>query len=87
MQLEGTIINGVIVLDGNAALPEGTRVRVELSPKLPPDHPHAPYDRETELALLRESYEDVLADRGGVEARKFLKEMAIRRNMPLAPGE
>jgi len=28
----GTIQGGVIVLDGGAALPEGTRVRVELAP-------------------------------------------------------
>ena len=28
MTLEGTVVNGVIVLDGGAQLPEGERVRV-----------------------------------------------------------
>jgi hypothetical protein len=28
MSLEGTFVNGVVVLDGGAALPEGTRVEV-----------------------------------------------------------
>ncbi len=31
MTLEGTVVNGVIVLDGGARLPEGERVRVEVA--------------------------------------------------------
>ncbi len=30
MTLEGTVVNGVIVLDGGARLPEDERVRIEL---------------------------------------------------------
>ena len=32
MELEGVVQNGVIVLDGETALPEGTRVRIEPVP-------------------------------------------------------
>jgi hypothetical protein len=31
MQLEGTVRNGVVVMDHDVNLPEGTRVRVEIS--------------------------------------------------------
>ena len=85
MTLEGTIINGVIVLDGGARLPEGERVRIEvMDDDLAP--PPESYDREKELAILRESLEDVKARRGR-PAREVLKELAEKYNLPLAPGE
>jgi hypothetical protein len=88
MTLEGAVVNGVIVLDGGAKLPEGTRVRVELADEDDDDlgPPPEPYDRETELAILREALEDVRADRG-IEAREFLKQLAREHNLPLEPGE
>ena len=46
-----------------------------------------PGTREDELAALREAYEEAKAGVGGVEARQFLKELAIRHNLPLEPGE
>ncbi|VTU02121.1 unnamed protein product [Gemmataceae bacterium] len=46
-----------------------------------------PGTREDELAALREAYEEAKAGFGGVEARQFLKELAIRYNLPLEPGE
>ena len=87
MTLEGTVINGLIVLDTGAKLPEGARVRVELADDdddLAP--PPEPYDRENELAILREALEDVKAGRG-TPAREFLKELAVKHNLPLEPGE
>ncbi len=91
MTLEGTVVNGVIVLDAGANLPEGTRVRVEpaeddidIDDSLFP--PPEPYDREKELAILRESIEDAKAGRG-MEAREFLKKLAQDLNLPLEPGE
>jgi hypothetical protein len=48
--------------------------------------PPEPYDREKELALLRESLEDVKAGRTR-PAREVLKEVALRHNLPLEPGE
>jgi hypothetical protein len=87
MTLEGTVVNGTVVLDTGAHFPEGARVRVELADEdddlFPPPEP---YDREKELAILRESLEDVRAGRG-MEAREFLKQLAEKYNLPLAPGE
>lgn len=60
MTLEGTVMNGVIVPDdGAAALPEGSRVRIELEEVYEYPHPLAPYDREKELALLRQAIAEV----------------------------
>jgi hypothetical protein len=86
MTLEGTVVNGVIVLDGGARLPEGERVRVELADDDDLAPPPEPYDRAKELAILREALEDVKAGRGRL-AREVLKELAEKYNLPLAPGE
>ena len=67
MSFAGTVVNGAIVLDDSACLPDGYRVRVELEDELDGDDigaPPEPYDRETHLALLREGLEDVKAGRG-----------------------
>jgi hypothetical protein len=86
MTLEGTIVNGMVVLDTGAQLPEGARVRVELADEdddlFPPPEP---YDREKELAILREALEDVKADRG-MEAREFMKKLATELNLPPCSG-
>jgi hypothetical protein len=42
MSLEGTAINGVIVLDGGARLPEGTRIKVIAAPQTPSEQPSLP---------------------------------------------
>ena len=86
MTLEGTVVNGVIVLEAGTQLPEGARVRVELADDDDLFPPPEPYDREKELAILRQSLEDVKAGRG-MEAREFLKKLAEELNLPLAPGE
>jgi hypothetical protein len=85
MTLEGTVVNGVIVPDAMARLPEGARVRIELADDdlFPPPEP---YDREKELVILREALEDAKAGRG-TEARAFLRKLAEEYNLPLAPGE
>src|SRR4051812_42901700 len=54
MTLDGIVVNGMIVLNGNPQLPEGARVRVEVEEVFEYPHPLAPYDREKEVALLRE---------------------------------
>jgi hypothetical protein len=87
MILEGVMIGGRVILDAPTSLPDGTRVRIE--PVLDPDDigpPEEPYDRDKELAILREAYEDVQAGRG-VNARHFLKELASQYDLPLEPGE
>jgi hypothetical protein len=66
MTLEGIVVNGVIVLDGTPRLPEGARVRVELTPDDPDAWEHAPpppsgETREELLASLRESIAEAKA--------------------------
>jgi hypothetical protein len=86
MMLEGTVVNGVIVLDGGVRPPEGERVRVEVADPDDLSPPPEPYDRAKELAILREALADVQAGRG-TPAREFLKEVAAQFNLSLAPGE
>ena len=90
MTLQGTVVNGAIVIDGTHALPEGARVWIELataddSDDFTPPPPTETY--EEHLAALRASIEETKAGVGGVEARQFLKELAIKHKMPLLPGE
>ena len=40
-------------------------------PSLPPDHPDAPYNREVELAILRESIAEMKAGGGGRGAKSW----------------
>jgi hypothetical protein len=66
MPLEGTVVNGVIVLDGAPQLPEGARVRVELAADDPDAWENAPPPPSTEsreelLASLRESIAEAKA--------------------------
>ena len=92
MTVEGTVVNGVIVLDGPSRLPEGVKVRVEVVDDdadelddIPPPPTTETY--EEHLAILRQSIEEMKAGVGGVEARQFLKELAIKYGLPLQPGE
>lgn len=86
MTLDGMVVNGVIILDGGAQLPEGERVRVEVADPDDLSPPPEPYDRAKELAILREALADVQAG-WGTPARAFLKEVAAQFNRSLAPGE
>jgi len=86
MTLEGTVVNGLIVLDTGTQLPEGARVRVELADDDDLFPPPEPYDREKELAILRESLEDVKAGRT-TPARQALADLARKYQLPLEPGE
>lgn len=85
MTLEGTVVNGAIVLDNGARLPEGERVRVELvDDDLAP--PPEPYDRDKELAILREALEDVKAGRG-MPFEEFMAQLAAEYKLPYHPPE
>ncbi len=57
MTLEGTVVNGVVILDGTPRVREGARVEVEFEDEEPLEYPHpfAPYDHEKEIALLRKA--------------------------------
>lgn len=73
---DGTVVNGVVVLDGNVALPEGSRVRVDCE-RFEYPHPMAPYDLEKEIALLRASHESLEAGEVGMALEDF--DAQIRR--------
>jgi hypothetical protein len=80
------VVNGVIVLDGGVQLPEGERVRVEVSHPDDLAPPLEPYDREKELAILREALEDVKAGRG-MPFEDFMAELAAELNLSPVPPE
>ena len=86
MTLEGSVVNGVIVLDNGAHLPEGARVRVEVPDGAELVPPPEPYDRDKELAILRESLDDVRAGRG-VPFEEFMAGLAAEYKLPAAPPE
>lgn len=79
MTLEGTVVNGIIVLNGNPRLPEGARVRVELEEGFEYPHPLAPYDSEKELALLRER---IQATDAGLPLKEAMARIAGELNLP-----
>jgi hypothetical protein len=96
MTLEGTVVNGVVVWDAGARLPEGARVRLEViddesymnewpdpvDPTLPPDHPHAPYNREAELATLRQSITAMKAGEVGIPLDEAMARIAAELKLP-----
>lgn len=81
MTLEGTVVNGVIILDAGPPLPEGARVRVELADPDDPAPAAEPYDRAKELAILREALADVEAGRG-MPFEQFMLQVAAEEKLP-----
>jgi hypothetical protein len=86
MALSGTVVNGVIILEGGARLPEGARVRVELDELEELGPPPEPYDREKELTILREALADVRAGRS-VPFEAFMARLATEFQLPPAPPD
>ena len=84
MTLEGTVVNGVIVPDGGAALPEGSRVRIELSEQPAYPHPMAQYDREKELALLRERIAEAESGASSIPVDEAFEQIRNELKLPRA---
>jgi hypothetical protein len=94
MTREGTVVNGVIVPDGPPP-PEGVRVRFEVEDDIDPPagepfeypHPLASYDREKELAVLRERVGQVKAGVPGVPLQEAMDRIAATLNLPAVDPE
>lgn len=86
MTLSGTVVNGVIVLEGNAQLPEGARVWIELDEDDDIGPPPEPYDREEELAILREAIAEAKAGQG-MPFDEFMAQLAKKYNLPSPVGD
>ena len=99
MTITGTVRNGAVVPDAGQQLPEGARVEMRLvdeddfelseaeAASLPPDHPMAPYNREVELAILRESIEAVQKGEEGIPLRQAFEELSRKHGLGPMPPE
>jgi len=89
MDLEGTVINGQIRLDEPTDLPDGTRVRVEPTTAETFEYPHpmAPYDREKEVALLRERIAEMKAGVPGIPLEEAMARLATELKLPYIDAE
>ena len=95
MTITGTVVNGAVVPDGGAKLLEGARMVMAPADEVdfedwpefadesfPPDHPMAPYNREVEIAILRESIAEVEAGYPGRPFEEVMAEIAAKYNLP-----
>jgi hypothetical protein len=80
--ITGTVVNGSVVPDAGRRLPEGAQIRLEVVEEIPPDHPMAPYNRELEIALLRESIAETKAGYPGRPLEEVMAEIAAKYNLP-----
>lgn len=82
--IAGTIVGGHVRLDSPSQLPEGTRVHLVADDEWDDQpSPAASETREQFLTGLRES----AADPESVDARQYMKQLAIKHGLPLMPGE
>jgi hypothetical protein len=83
MALEGVVVDGKIVLDAPADLPNGTKVWIEPVDDEVYEYPHpmAPYDRKKEIALLRESIEELKAGRG-IPLKEAIDQISAELGLP-----
>jgi len=84
--ITGTVVNGAVIPDAGTQLPEGARVYLEVLEDLPPDHPMAPYDRETEVAIVLESIAAVEQGEPTIPLRQAFEELSRKHGLgPLPP--
>jgi len=71
------VVDGVVVFDGGTKAPEGARVEVSFAIEgevFEYPHPLAPYDRQKEVALMRERIARHEAGDPGIPIEQFLAE-------------
>lgn len=99
MTITGTVVNGAVVPDAGTDLPEGARMLMTLVEEceedwpdftdetFPPDHPMAPYNREVEIAILRESLESVQNGEVCIPLRQAFEELSKKHGLGPMPPE
>ena len=78
MILEGTVVNGSVIINVGTRFPEGSQVRLELLDTVPSD-------REAELQLLRESIASLKAGEVGRPLREVMDELSQKHGLPALP--
>jgi|GEM_PF-2257208 len=96
MTITGTVRNGAIVPDEPHSWPEGSRVTVSLETDewpefdvsdLPPDHPMAPYDRDTEVALVLEAIAGLERGEPTIPLRQAFEDLSRKHGLGPMPAE
>ena len=97
MTITGTVRNGAIVPDVAAPWPEGAKVSVSDDDfedsadfdvrSLPADHPMAPYDRETEVALVLGSIAGIERGEPTIPLRQAFEELSRKHGLSPMPAE
>ncbi len=82
MILEGTVTNGVVVLDGSPQLPEGQRVIVDLKGDDGYELPPSTETYAEHLASLRQSLADIDAGIKGIPLDEAMERIATEFNLP-----
>ena len=85
--MTGTVIDGAVIPDAGTHLPEGARVNLEIVQELPADHPMAPYNRELEIAILKESIESVKNGEACIPLRQAFEELSKKHGLGPMPPE
>ena len=84
---EGTVVNGVVVLDGGPHLPEGARVWVDCENEFEVGPP-APSETYSEhLAILRRSIAEAEAGIPGIPLIEARNRIVAEFNLPAVTGE
>ncbi len=87
MSLEGTVVNGVVVLDGGPQLAEGARVRVEPEDEDDIGPPPSTETYEEHLAALRQSLADMDAGAKGIPLDEAMARISAEFNLPPVKSE
>ena len=84
MPITGTVQNGRVEFDEPVTWPDGSKVTLQLDEDELFEYPHpmAPYDREKELELLKESIEDMKAGRV-MPVEEAMRRISIELGLPV----
>ncbi len=84
MPITGTVQNGRVEFDEPVTWPDGSKVTLQLDDDGVYEYPHpmAPYDREKEIEVLKESVEDMKAGRV-MPVEEAMRRISIELGLPV----